>query len=466
VPNSSSKRIRIGIFAGLCWLYACIQLDRQILGILAESVKSDLRLDDAALGALTGSAFSIVYALLGLYFGRLADTANRLTLVRIGACIWSLASISAAFAPGYSLLVASRAGVAVGEAIAASAAVSLMAEVAGVNFRARAASVFAGFAFLGAGLSAILGGAVIHYFRDSLVIVGWRAALVSAGLPGFVGALYLSFYRWRDSTAPTSARVPRDTLLTLVLVGAALVAVIVQMHWRADIGVPVAVIIAGGTAAFWTQRLFRRDPIAFQATVGRPAFRWFLLGFAAVLFVDFAAGFWLIPFAQRRFGVSAASAGSQLGGLIIVGGIAGTLIGGWVADSWRRLTPSGRVWAALAAVVLEVIAILVALAQTDYQSFLVAFGIFCVGSGGWTGVAPAIGLDIVPRAHHGTAVASYYLVTTLLGPGLGVWAAGAAGDALNSLAKALSACCLLSLVAFLAFIKLARSGGLEARDDP
>jgi MFS family permease len=116
--------------------------------------------------------------------------------------------------------------------------------------------------------------------------------------------------------------------------------------------------------------------------------------------------------------------------------------------------------------VLEVAAILAAVAQSDYQWFLVAFGIVCVGSGGWTGVAPAIGLDIVPRAHHGTAVASYYLVTTLLGPGLGVWAAGAAGDALDSLGKALSACCAISLIAFLAFAMLARSGGLEARDEP
>jgi MFS family permease len=86
------KAARIGIFAGLCWLYACIHLDRQILGILAESVKSDLRISDAALGALTGSAFSIVYALLGLYFGRLADVADRLALVRTGAWVWSLPS--------------------------------------------------------------------------------------------------------------------------------------------------------------------------------------------------------------------------------------------------------------------------------------------------------------------------------------------------------------------------------------
>src|SRR5690348_4272862 len=109
--HGQSRGARIAIFIGLCWLYACIHLDRQILGILAQSVKSDLHLSDQQLGALTASAFSIIYALLGLYFGRVADRADRLQLARLGAWVWSLTCLAAAFAPGYDWLIASRGGV-------------------------------------------------------------------------------------------------------------------------------------------------------------------------------------------------------------------------------------------------------------------------------------------------------------------------------------------------------------------
>jgi MFS family permease len=452
-----TKATRIGIFAGLCWLYTCIHLDRQILAILAESVKSDLDISDAYLGALTGSAFSIVYALLGLHFGRLADVADRLALVRIGAWVWSLASIGAAFAPGYALLIAARAGVAAGEAIATAAAISLMAELAGDRYRARATSAFFACAFLGAGFAAILGGAVVSFLRDSAVVTGWRAALVMAGIPGIAGAVYLSCFRWQDLPRHQPARAGGSVAVSAILLAASLLAVFVQMSCPPNQAVPVAVLAACGAAAFWAYRLRRDDAASFQATLGQVSFRWLLLAFAAVLFLDVAATFWLIPFAQRRFGVSAAIAGATLGGLMITGGIAGSVTGGWVADRWRLRTPAGRVWTALIAVVAESAAILVALRQTDYRLFIVAFCGFCLASGGWTGVAAAIGMDIIPRAHRGTGVAAYFLVTTVLGAGLGAWAVGMFGDALGSVSQALTASCVVVLFAIVAFVRMGRA---------
>jgi MFS family permease len=451
LPNKST---RIGIFAGLCWLYACIHLDRQILAILAESVKSDLQISNASLGALTGSAFSIVYALLGLYFGGVADASDRLALVRVGAWIWSLASIAAAFSPDYALLVAARAGVAVGEAIATAAAISLMAELAGNRYRARASSVFFACAFVGAGLAAVLGGAAVSYFRDSARVVGWRAALIMAGVPGLIGAVYLGCFRWNDIAATRPVRARAGAAVTATLMAASMLAVAAQMRWPPNRGVPAAVLLAGCAAAFWAYRLHRDDAPTFHATMGQAQFRWLLLAFAAVLFVDFAAAFWLIPFAQRRFGVSAAVAGAHLGGLMIAGGIAGSALGGWIADRWRLRTAAGRVWTALIAVVAEGAAILLAVSQTDYRLFVLAFAGFCVASGGWTGVAAAIGMDIVPRAHLGTGVAAYFLVTTVLGPGLGAWTAGLFGDMLGSVSLSLSACCSITLVAVAAFVRL------------
>jgi len=443
-------------------MYACIHLDRQILAILAESVKSDLRISDASLGALTGSAFSIVYALLGLYFGRIADMADRLTLVRIGAWLWSLASISAAFAPGYALLVVARAGVAAGEAIATAAAVSLMAELAGDRYRARASSLFFACAFLGAGLAAISGGAVVNHFHDSTTVVGWRAALVMAGMPGIAGTVYLSCYRWKDLARHGSTRSGGSTAVTTALVAASLLSVFVQMRWPPNQGVPAAVLMAAAAAAFWAYRLRSDDVASFQATLGQGSFRWLLLAFAAVLFLDVAASFWLIPIAQRRFGVNAALAGAQMGGLMIAGGIGGSAMGGWIADRWRLRTAAGRVWTALVAVLSEAAAILLAIMQSDYRLFVFAFAVFCFASGGWTGVAAAIGMDIVPRAHRGTGVAAYFLVTTILGAGLGAWVVGVLGNALGSVSLSLSACCAVVLIAIVALVRLGHAVRLES----
>jgi len=388
--------------------------------------------------------------------------ADRLTLVRIGAWLWSLASISAAFAPGYALLVVARAGVAAGEAIATAAAVSLMAELAGDRYRARASSLFFACAFLGAGLAAISGGAVVNHFHDSTTVVGWRAALVMAGMPGIAGTVYLSCYRWKDLARHGSTRSGGSTAVTTALVAASLLSVFVQMRWPPNQGVPAAVLMAAAAAAFWAYRLRSDDVASFQATLGQGSFRWLLLAFAAVLFLDVAASFWLIPIAQRRFGVNAALAGAQMGGLMIAGGIGGSAMGGWIADRWRLRTAAGRVWTALVAVLSEAAAILLAIMQSDYRLFVFAFAVFCFASGGWTGVAAAIGMDIVPRAHRGTGVAAYFLVTTILGAGLGAWVVGVLGNALGSVSLSLSACCAVVLIAIVALVRLGHAVRLES----
>jgi MFS family permease len=442
----------------LCWLYTCLHLDRQIPGVLAEATKSSLGLEDQQLGALSGSAFSIVYALLGLYFGGVADRSDRLLLVRAGALIWSLACIAAAFAPGYVSLIACRGGVAVGEAVATAAAISLMAEIALERYRARTTSVFFAFAFVGAGTAAIAGGFVLGLWQHS-TLAGWRAAMVMAGLPGIAGAIYLTLLRYR-SAPPRGSEAPPSGMPT-TLIAAALAAILIQISLPALWGVPASVLFALAVALYWVRRLRRHDPEAYAGTLGQQSFRWLLGSFTAVLFVDFAAAFWFIPYMQRRFGVSAASAGEQLGSLIIVGGIVGTLCGGWCADRWHRATPAGRVWTALVAVLLEGVALLCALLQESSYSFLVAFAVFCFASGGWTGVAAAIGLDIVPRAHRGVGTAAYFLITTVLGAGLGPFIVGLCSDLVGSVGTAIAWCSPVMLVAVAA---LARLGWLVSRN--
>jgi MFS family permease len=456
------KSRKICIFLGVCCLYACIHLDRQILGVLAESVKSDLHLQDRDLGTLTGSAFSIAYALLGLYFGALADRANRLALVRTGAWVWSLACIGAAFAPSYSVLVASRAGVAVGEAIATPAAVSLIAELAGERYRARVASLFLTSAFIGAGSAAILGGVITGLLEHRLAMGGWRVTLVAAGLPGILGALCLGRFDYPETNR--SARGPRSngsgafglvrSGVAGMLVGGAVIAVLLQMYCTPSVSVPLGVVCASLIATWWARGLSRSDAEAFRATLGQRTFQYVVVAFAAVLFMDSAASFWLIPYAQRRFDLPALTVGTQLGALMIVGGVVGCLLGGWFADRWRSIRRSGRAWTALIVIVAEAGALLMALAQAEYQAFLLACAAFCLFSGGWVGVAAALAFDAVPAEHRGTGTAVYFLVTTLLGPGLGPFLVGWGSDLSHSLSTALAWSCTAILIGVAVLVRL------------
>lgn len=448
------KSTRISLFLAICWLYLCIHLDRHILGVLAESIKSDLGLRDQQLGALSGTAFSVIYALMGLYFGGLADRADRLQLLRRGAWIWSLACIAAAFATAYPVLIAARGTVALGEAVGTASAVSLIAELAGEKHRARAASVFFTSAFLGAGTAAIAGGAVVNSWGYDW-IAGWRPAMVAAGIPGLFGALYLRVFFRRESGRPTADRdAAHGTAPAALLLLASIATLVVQMYWPPTLGVPFSVFAATAMGLWWMRSLGRTDAAAYRATLGQRAFRYLVFAFAAVIFVDCAASFWFIPYAQRHFERSAAAAGSQLGGLMVLGGSLGCVLGGWFADRWSSRRASGRVWTAMIAVIGEGAAILAGLAQRDYANFALAFAAFCVFSGGWTGVAAAIGLDLLPSEHRGTGTAVYFLVTTVLGPGLGPYVVGWGSDILGSLGAALACACALIIVAAAALLRL------------
>lgn len=452
-----NKSTKVSVFLAVCWLYACIHLDRQALAVLAESVKSDLHLQDRELGALTGSAFALTYALLGLCFGEMADRRNRLRLLRAGAWVWSLACIGGAFASDFHMLVASRAGIAVGEAIATPAAVSLIAEIAGEKYRARIASLFLTSAFIGAGSAAILGGSVAGLMPHALAVHGWRAALFAAGLPGMAGAIYLGRLRGAglDRSASSVQRAIPSAAASVLALGAAAV-VLLQMYCASAASVPLSVVLVASIALWWGRALRRSDPAAFQATLGQSSFRHVALAFAAVMFVDSAAGFWLIPYAQRRFGLGVLTVGTEIGSLMIAGGIGGCLVGGWTADRWRKTRRSGRAWTALVAVTAEAGSILLALAQSDYPAFVLAAGAFCIFSGAWVGVAAALAFDAVPPAHRGTGTSVYFLVTTLLGPAIGPFLVGWWSDVLGSLGSALAWCCAVTLVGIVTLTRLAR----------
>src|ERR1700753_2873612 len=89
--------------------------DRQILGAVGETIRNEWQLSDTALGLL-GTAFIVLYAIVGLPLGRLTDRISRIWILSAGVFLWSLLTAASGLAQTYRQLVAGRLGVGVGEA--------------------------------------------------------------------------------------------------------------------------------------------------------------------------------------------------------------------------------------------------------------------------------------------------------------------------------------------------------------
>src|SRR5580698_1584355 len=74
--------------------------DRQLLGALGEPIRKEFHLSDTALGLL-GTVATLMYALVGLPLGRLADKWYRTRLIAIGTAAWSLLTGFSGLAQNY-----------------------------------------------------------------------------------------------------------------------------------------------------------------------------------------------------------------------------------------------------------------------------------------------------------------------------------------------------------------------------
>lgn len=111
-----SNRYRNYVLAMLTLVYVFNFVDRQLLVILQESIKKELKLSDTQLGLLSGFTFAIFYVTLGIPIARLADKTNRRNTVTVSLGLWSIMTAFSGLARNFIQLLLARTGVGVGEA--------------------------------------------------------------------------------------------------------------------------------------------------------------------------------------------------------------------------------------------------------------------------------------------------------------------------------------------------------------
>jgi MFS family permease len=149
------------VLAVLALVYVLNFLDRQILAILAESIKGDLGISDAQLGFLYGTAFAVFYAVFGIPLARLSDVWVRKSVIAMGLACWSVMTALSGTARSFFSLACYRIGVGIGEASATPAAYSMLSDSFPPSLRATAFALYAAGVYIGQGVGFFLGGWIL-----------------------------------------------------------------------------------------------------------------------------------------------------------------------------------------------------------------------------------------------------------------------------------------------------------------
>ena len=442
-------------------VYVLNFVDRQVISILAEDIKRDLHLKDEDLGFLYGTAFGVFYALFGIPLGRLADSWHRVRLMTVGLALWSTMTALSGFSRTGGQLAAARIGVGIGEATASPAAYSLISDYFPKRLRATALSIYSAGLYVGGGVSLFIGGLIVQGWNRAypgggpLGLVGWQAAFLAVGIPGLIVALWVATIREpvrglveglpEPEKHPAPFRAFFQELLTIIppltLIGAArggmrallinltgLAAVVAVVASLIGLGEPMPQWLAIGTGVYavfsWACALKRRDPATFALIVGTPAFLCTVVAYGLNSFLSYAASFWAAPYVLRTLGETPARAGLLLGSSGALAGFLGLTIGGIVADRLRRTDPAGRLIVVIFGATVPVPFLIGAFTASSVWVFYPCLFLSGLTASGALGSAAAATQDLVLPRMRGTATATFFIGTTLMGLAMGPYLAG------------------------------------------
>ena len=275
----------------LLLVYILNFLDRQILNILAEPIKAELKLSDTQLGLLAGPAFAVFYAVLGIPIARYSDrgSTNRVSLISVSLAIWSGMTVLCGFANNFVQMALARIGVGVGEAGCTPAAHSLITDAVAPAKRASAIAFYGMGVPIGTLLGLVIGGVV----ND---IWGWRVALMLVGAPGLMLALLL----------PLLLREPRRFGLV--------------RGEAAPIGLPPVPVREAVTEIFKSR-----------------AYVLLLVAASFAAFLSYGKGLWTLSLFIRSHGMSTTEVGLIGAASLGLAGVFGTWLGGWAADRFGQI---------------------------------------------------------------------------------------------------------------------------------
>jgi MFS family permease len=367
----------------LTLVYTLNFLDRGLIILLLQPIKDDLRLTDTQLGFLTGIAFGLFYATVGIPIARRADRSNRVTITSVAIGLWGLTVMLCVLVTNFAQLLLARIAAAVGEAGCGPPTYSLLGDYfPGRAERGRAMAIY----WLANPLSALIGFMVGGWLNARL---GWRLTFLVAGVPGLLAAILVRYAlvepRVAGPNRPPAAEVAAPKMSEVLL-------------WM------------------WSQRSSRHLCIAI----------------VLFLMMGFGLGPWYGAFMMRSHAIGTSELGVWLGLIFGVGGIVGAALGALVGGhalfanerAQMRLTGTSMI-------LLVPCSALFLLTPGKYQALLalcpiaVAFNFFF-------GPSFALMQRLVSDRMRATVLAVVMLLANIIGMGIGPQAVGLLSDLLHA----------------------------------
>lgn len=373
------------VVAILCVGSVVSMLERQVINLLVEPLKADLRISDTQISILQGFAFAIFYAAMALPIGRIIDARSRVAVIVWGTLIFSAATFACGLAGGFLALLVARMFVGVGEATLTPAGMSLLGDYFPSDKLGRAVGLFIGSTYAGSGLALIAIGAVLAALEQQpdfvLPLIGpardWQLAFMIAALPGFIFIALMALVREPPRSSASGAPVPEP--------------------------VPMA-----ETFRFMRANLALIIPL--------------YLGIPLLAAANFAMNAWVPTFFIRTYGWEASAIGPIFGLMVIACGAGGTVAGGALSD-WlasRGVRQPGLIVPILASLIAAPFVIAFPLAGDAALSlWLLAPAMFFGAMPFGAGTAGIV--DLAPNRMRGQMVAIYMLIATMIGTGGGPW---------------------------------------------
>jgi MFS family permease len=365
-------------------------MDRWVASAAAPLIQKEFHLTDALIGLLA-SAFLLVYAFAALPFGYWADRGVRKTVVGVGVAIWSVATLFTGFAQNFFQLFVSRAVLGIGEASYYPAGTSLMSDYFPKAQRGRVMSIWGAGSTLGIAVGFAGGGYVAEKF-------GWRDAFFFAAVPGILFALLAFGMRepLRGSVEERGSAVKRTSEATLK---------------------------------------------TFVGLLRIPTLRAAILSQTVLYFVLASNAFWLPTLLNRRFGLSVSQAGLLAGVVLVLGGLIGTLAGGWIADRMARKDPAAYLQVGIAGFLIGAVFIVISLVAPlnigPIPIFIPAFLITVIALYLNSGPFTAVSQNVVSPALRASSVTMLLFVSHVFGDSHSTFDIGFLSDRIGSLQTAL-----------------------------
>lgn len=379
-----SRAYRNYVLGVLVLGYVFNVIDRGVFGIVLQPIKEEFLLSDTELGVLSGLAFAIFYAFMGIPMARLADAWSRVNVLTIAITLWSLATALCGAATGFFSLLFARIGTAVGESGGTPPSHSLISDYFPARIRGTALSIYA--------MAVPFGTSMGNFASGWLnLLIGWRLTFVAVGLPGILVAALLK------ATVKESPRGHSD----------------IDGHAQRARGTPPVMTV-------------------FRYLCSRRSFMHMSLAAALHAVVWYAGSAWNASFFIRSHGMDTGVAGTWLAIFALIGTI-GTFAGGFLADRLSERYGDKRwyMWVPGIACLIMVPFQFFSYLAEDLAIVVPSFTVMVILAAMFFGPSFAVAQNLATLRMRAMSTSILLFVQTLIGLSLGPAVAGVLSDYLQ-----------------------------------